>query len=149
VVAPSGSANIHAVSKRKVSATMSIQFRSFVLASFSLAACGEDADKAQDKCEVLVTTYCDRVVSCTEQAGLLSAEFSAADLRSECETFLEGNARCEDAVRTSEDYGSCISESKANSCAGITGSLQTYEDVEGRYLSVLPESCVGAVEYLD
>jgi hypothetical protein len=129
---------------------MSIQFRSFALVSFSLfaLACGgDDPEKVQDKCETLVTTYCDRVVSCADDADLLNGAVDANDLRDECESFLEDNAHCEDAIRVSKDYGECIRESKVNSCAAINESLLMYEEVEPRYLSVLPDSCVGAVEY--
>lgn len=130
---------------------MSIQLRAFAFASLALlsAACGDDPEKAQDKCETLVTSYCDRVVTCAEQADLLSSDFTSADLRDECEQFMEGNARCETAVRVSSDYGQCLSQAKALSCGEITDALQASTDISERYLTPLPSTCQGAVLYTE
>lgn len=128
-----------------------IQFRSFAFVSLSLLAlgCGDEPEKAQDKCESLVTTYCDRFVSCAMRSGNLGAEFTANDLRDECESFMLDNAHCEDAVRVSKNFGACVDDVNALSCDTINAAIGSSTSLDERYLSELPNACVGAVLYND
>ncbi|HEX5659392.1 MAG TPA: hypothetical protein VFX59_19490 [Polyangiales bacterium] len=116
---------------------MSIQLRSFALVSLSLLAlaCGSEDPKAQDKCETLVVSYCDRVASCAERAGVLDASYSADDLRDDCELSFNGDARCEDAVQVSSRYDQCIGAVKSLSCDDINDALVSSEPTP------LPSSC--------
>jgi hypothetical protein len=120
----------------------------FVLVSLLAVGC-DDPEKAQDKCEGLTTTYCDRVVTCAVQADLLGADFTANDLRDECEMHLQNNAHCEDAVRVSKNFSECLDSSSAISCAVITTALSGSSDLDDRYIDPLPATCEGAVLYSD
>jgi hypothetical protein len=115
---------------------MSIQFRSFAFVSFSLFAlgCGSDDPTAQDKCETLVSSYCDRAVSCAQRAKLLDSSYTAADLREDCELGWETDVACEDTVRVSANYGECIRDVKSLSCDELN-------DVFNGGTPPLPSSC--------
>ncbi len=142
MVGPPGSANILAVTKTKGLRTMSIQLRSLALVSFSLLAlaCGDSEDpKATDKCETLVTSYCDRVVSCAVNAGVLAANYSADDLRDDCELSLHSDAMCDEAVQVSSSYNQCIRDAKSQPCDDVNGALTSGAEIP------LPDSCKGAV----
>jgi hypothetical protein len=116
---------------------MSIQFRSLAFVSFSLLAlgCGDEDSNAQDKCETLVTNYCERAVSCAESAGLLDSSYSAADLREDCELSWEADVSCQDADKVSSSYGQCIRDVKALSCDDLNDVLTSSSDAP------LPSSC--------
>jgi hypothetical protein len=114
----------------------------FVLVSLFALGC-DDPEKAQDKCEALVTTVCEHVVECAQRAGLLDASYTANDLRNECESSIADNAHCEDAVRVSKNFNQCVDDASTLSCSDITDGLQ-----DGSGLP-MPNSCQGAVLYVD
>jgi hypothetical protein len=130
---------------------MSIQLRSLVFVSFSLfaLACGDDdsGSKVQGQCKSLVTSYCSRVVSCAQKDDLLEADFTADDLRDECQEYMLDDAHCEDAVRVSKSYGQCLSQAKTLDCDDVTDALTNSSDLSERYIEPLPTSCQGAVLY--
>jgi hypothetical protein len=127
-----------------------LKLSSIVLVSVSLLAIGcDDPEQAQGKCESLVQSYCDRYVSCGNQAGGFNDNFTAEDLRDECTEFMLGNAHCEDAVRVSKEFGSCMNDARSLSCDVIDDSISSSSSLDERYIAPLPNDCQGAVLYND
>ena len=131
---------------------MAMQIRLATLAMASvmalLSGC-DDPEKAQDKCASLVSTYCDRVVSCAQQGNLLNGKFGPNDLRSECEKFMNDDARCHDAVRVGKSFNQCVDESSQVSCADLVDTLSNADSQNDRYLGAIPASCQDSVKYVD
>jgi hypothetical protein len=127
---------------------------SFALVVISIFAfgCGDGGgggEKASEKCDAFVATYCDRFVECAMAEDLLDADFTAQELRSECEEYMQGNARCDTAVRVSKSFGQCVDDVQGLSCGDLAATLQGASSLGERYTSDLPSTCEGAVLYTE
>ena len=89
-------------------------------AALTLVGCGDDdGNSAKDKCETVARTYCDRAVECFEEADAFNNASEARDAQDECEADFEADAKCDRAVKVSENYGECLDALPRMNCAAI------------------------------
>jgi hypothetical protein len=108
-----------------------------------LIGCGDDHDDgAQQKCETLVTTFCESVTSCAQDADLLADDYRPSELLADCRKTISKGAHCGDAKEVSSKYASCLEA--AGEGLGCEDSNQSLLDDRS---FAIPALCQGVVGY--
>ena len=102
---------------------------------FALSACPSDPDPV-DQCKKLISTMCARVASCAEDADVIDEDYSAEELRTDCEDEIGSSLKCGKAVDVSENYDQCVKDLKRVDCDESNDSL-----ISDMMLLPPPDSC--------
>ena len=101
-------------------------------------SCGDNSGpSAQDKCEMLLDTACDRIEECAKQ---LSGEPAPAGFHKMCIDVQKTEVDCARATSVDQSYDECVSEIRTFSC-----NVFLTADPMGNIEANLPISCEGVI----
>jgi hypothetical protein len=110
-----------------------------------LAGCDEEnshEDSAQLKCETLVSTFCETVTTCAEDADLLADDYRPSELLADCRETVGEGAHCADAKDVTSKYERCLeAASERLDCEDSNQSLLEDDSF------AVPALCQGVVRY--
>jgi len=112
---------------------MTRKLLSLTLISLLTACSVETEDEAKQKCRDLVNDWCKTWIACLVDQGDIAAADEASEISS-CKQTGESAIDCGAAVRTSDNYDSCMDAVHATQCSSVDANAR------------LPSQCSAVIE---
>ena len=89
------------------------------------AACGDEekGESAPERCQKLINSFCDRATQCAVDDDILSSDYPASELKSDCKDVIGDVLPCDDADSIDDGYVQCLSDVKNFSCDTSNAAL--------------------------